>query len=119
MFPNLDLILLALLHASFVFFLLLIVIIILFFFLLFAFSLALLSIFLLDLHHYFYVVYEYFEIVKGDLELGLVLILISLIHRGVEFFLVSKPIHKRKFDRFEVKAQQYSTSHNHILKTIQ
>lgn len=119
MFPNLDLILLALLYASFVFFLLLIVIIILFFFLLFVFSIALFSIFLIDLHHYLYVVYEYFEIVKGDLKLGFVLILISLIQRGVEFFLVSKPIHKRKFDRFEVKAQQYSTSHNHIMKTIQ
>jgi hypothetical protein len=95
MFPNLDLILLALLHASFVFFVLLIVIIILFFILLLTFSLALLSIFLLDLHHYFCVFYEYFEFIKGDLELGLVLILISLIHHGVDSFLVSKPRHKR------------------------
>jgi hypothetical protein len=119
MFPNLDLILLALLHASFVFFVLLIVIIILFFLLLLTFSLALLSIFLLDLHHYFCIFYEYFEFIKGDLELGLVLILISLIHHGVDSFLVSKPRHKRKYDKFEVKAQQYSPSHIHVLKTIQ
>ncbi|RHN77700.1 hypothetical protein MtrunA17_Chr1g0157591 [Medicago truncatula] len=119
MFQNIDLILLALLHASFVFFVLLIAIIILFFLLLLTFSLALLTIFLLDLYNYFSILYEYFEIVKGDLEMGLVLIVISIIHHGVDFFLVSKPSHKRKFDKFEVKDQQSFTSHIHVLKTIQ
>lgn len=119
MFPNLDLILIALLHASFVFFVLLIAIIILFFLLLLAFCIVLLTIFLLDLHHYFSMVFGYFEIIKGDLELGVVLILISLIHHVVDFFLISKPNHKRKFDKFDVKAHQYSTSHIHVLKTIQ
>lgn len=121
MFPNLDLILLTLLHGSFVFFVLLIVIFILFAILLLAFSLAIFSAFLLDLHHFSSVLSGYLEIVKGDLQLGMVLILLSLIHQAVDFASVSKPpFHKRKFDhKFEVKAQQYSTSHIHVLKTIQ
>ncbi|KAK7261587.1 hypothetical protein RIF29_27901 [Crotalaria pallida] len=109
MLPNLDLILLSFLHASFISFVLLIAIFIILLALLFAFSLALLSISLYDLHHFCSEICEYFIIVKGDLQLGMALILVSLVHQAVNFFFVSKPWPKRKVDEFEViKAQQFS-----------
>ncbi|KAK7320788.1 hypothetical protein VNO77_30591 [Canavalia gladiata] len=120
MFPNLDLILLTLLHGSFVFFVLLLVIFIILSVLLIAFSLGLLSIFLFDLHQFSSVLSEYFKMAKDDLRLGIVLIILSLTHQAVDFVLVSQPWQKRKFGEFEVKAQQYSKRHYvHGLKTVQ
>lgn len=119
MLPNLDLIILAILHASLISFVLLSVIFIILLALLVAFFLALLLLSLFDMHHCSLILYEYLKMVKDDLQLGMVLILVSLINQAVDFVLVSKPWHKRKVDEFEVKAQKYSTSSIHVFKTVQ
>ncbi|KAL2318210.1 hypothetical protein Fmac_032086 [Flemingia macrophylla] len=112
MYPNLDLILLTLLHGSFIIFVLLVAILTILLVLLVAFSLGLLSLFLFDLHNLALVLYEYFRIVKDDLELGVVLFIISLTHQAVEFVTDSKPWRKRRLlGEFEVKAQQCSKRH--------
>ncbi|KAK7293860.1 hypothetical protein RJT34_16737 [Clitoria ternatea] len=121
MFPNLDLILLTLLHGSFVFLVLLIIIFIILLVLLIAFSLGLFSLFLFDLHHVSSPLSECFNMVKGDLELGTILILISLTHQLVDFVFVSKQWQKRRVvSEFQVKAHQYSKRHYvHVLKNVQ
>ena len=123
MFPNLDLILLTLLHGSFVIFVLLLVILTILLVLLIAFSLGLFSVFLLDLHHFSSILSEYFRMVKDDLQLGVVLFLISLTHQALDFVTVSKPWQKRsRLGQFGAKAQQYSKRHHYVhhgLKTVQ
>lgn len=123
MFPNLDLILLTLLHGSFVIFVLLVVILTILLVLLIAFSLGLFSVFLLDLHHFSSILSEYFRMVKDDLQLGVVLFLISLTHQALDFVTVSKPWQKRsRLGQFGAKAQQYSKRYHYVhhgLKTVQ
>ncbi|CAJ1972249.1 unnamed protein product [Sphenostylis stenocarpa] len=112
MFPNSDLILLTLLHASFVISLLLLGILITLLLLSIAFFLGLFLLFLFDLHHFSSLLSQYFEMLKGDLELGVVLLLISLTHQALDFVTVSKPWQKRsRLREFGVKAQQYSKRH--------
>ncbi|KAE9588140.1 hypothetical protein Lalb_Chr22g0352241 [Lupinus albus] len=120
MLSNLDLILLSFFHASFICFILLIIIFIILLALLVSSSFALLSISLLDLHHFSSLLCEYFKMVKGDLELGIVLTFIYLIKQALNYFLVSKPWPRSMVNEFQViKAQQYSTSSSiHVLKTI-
>lgn len=120
MFPNLDLILLTLLHGSFVIFVLFVVILIMLLALLIAFSLGLFSLVLFDLHQFSSILAEYFKMVKGDLELGIVLVIISLTNQAVDFVTVSKPWQKRRLGEFEVKAKQYSKrNYIHGLKNVQ
>ncbi|ESW33484.1 hypothetical protein PHAVU_001G073400 [Phaseolus vulgaris] len=122
MFPNLDLILLTLLHASFVIFVLLLVIFIILLLFSVAFFLGLSSVFLFDLHHFSSLLSQYFNMVKDDLELGGVLVLLSLTHQAVDFVTVSKPWQKRnKLGEFGGnKAQKYSKRHYiHGLKNVQ
>ena len=121
MFPNLDLILLTLLHASFVMFVLLLVIFIILLLFSILFFLGLSSLFLFDLHHFSSPLSQYFKMVKDDLQLGGVLLLISLTHQAVDFVTVSKPWQKRnRLREFGVKAQKYSKRHYiHGFKTLQ
>lgn len=96
MFPNLDLILLTLLHGSFVIFVLLLVILTILLVLLIAFSLGLFSVFLFDLHHFSSIIFEFSNI--------------------------SKTWQKRRLGEFGAKAQQYSKRHHYVhhgLKTVQ
>ncbi|KAK7384986.1 hypothetical protein VNO78_30691 [Psophocarpus tetragonolobus] len=115
MFPNLDLILLTLLHGSFVIFVLFLIILITLLVLLFAFSLALFSVFLFDLHHFSTLLSQYFKMAKDDLHLGSVLILISLTHQALEFVTVPKPWQKRRLSEFEVKVHHYSSKRHHYI----
>ena len=117
MLPNLDLILLTILHASFICCVLLVVIFIILLALLVALSLAISSIILLDLHDFSSILSELFKMVMDDLELGMALILVSLIDQAVGFVLGSKHRHKHKNDEFELKAR-YSTRPIHVLKTV-
>ncbi|KAI4337488.1 hypothetical protein L6164_015898 [Bauhinia variegata] len=93
MLPNLDLILIALLHASFIACALLMVILIILFGLLLAFSLAVLSVSLFDLLHFFPVFSVYFSMVKDDIEFGLILIFLRLLQQAVAFASGSTPLH--------------------------
>jgi len=109
MFPNLDLILLTLLHASFVIFVLLLLIFIIFFLLSLAFFLALSSLFLFDFHHCSSLLSQYFNMVKDDLQLALVLLIVFFTHQALDFVTVSKPWHKRnRLGEFGVKPQKCS-----------
>ncbi|KAJ7958571.1 Protein Tat like [Quillaja saponaria] len=116
MLPNLDLVILALLHASFIAFTLHIIIFIILIALLFAFFIALLSVFIFDLNQFSSLVSPYFEILKDDLQLGMVLILLQLINQAVRIGLTSKPWFERKVSEFKLNARHF-ISHVHGLKT--
>ncbi|WVY89244.1 hypothetical protein V8G54_034758 [Vigna mungo] len=121
MFPNLDLILLTLLHASFVIFLLLLLIFIIFFLLSLAFFLALSSLFLFDFHHFSSLLSQYFKMLKDDLQLALLLLLLFLTHQALDFLTVSKPWQKRNsLAEFRLKPHKSSKRyHIHCFKTLQ
>ncbi|KAF7830123.1 putative beta-1,4-xylosyltransferase IRX9H [Senna tora] len=91
MLPNLDLILLALLHASLIACVLLMVIFIILLGLLVAFSFGLLLVFVFEVQGFSLALSEYLEMAKDDLKLGMVLVFVFLLHQAVSFVLDSKP----------------------------
>ncbi|PQM34221.1 hypothetical protein Pyn_29535 [Prunus yedoensis var. nudiflora] len=104
--PNLDLIILALLHGSFIAGFLLLVTSVMLTALLLAFSLGLVSILINDLCYISLLFSFYFEtILKHNLELGFVLIVCKLLHHAVRIILASKPFLERKISQLKAKAR--------------
>ncbi|KAL4603407.1 hypothetical protein ACB092_10G122200 [Castanea dentata] len=90
MIPNLDLILVAFLHGSFIACVLLVVISVILIGLLFSFSLTLFSIVIIDLYDVFSMCSMHYVTLKDNLELGLVLILYMVMQHAVSLVLASK-----------------------------
>ena len=92
MVPNLDLILLAFLHGSFISFLLLLLLFLTLISLLLSFFLALFSILLIDSCHIYSLLSQYFGTLWANLQLGCKLILLALTHLFVTLVLALKPL---------------------------
>lgn len=90
MIPNLDLILVAFLHGSFIACVLLVVISVILIGLLFSFFLTLFSIVIIDLYDVFSMCSMHYVTLKANLELGLVLILYIVMQQAVSLVLASK-----------------------------
>lgn len=104
MVSNLDLIILALLHGSFISFALLLVVVIILISLLAAFSITLFFIILFYLYDIFLTCSLYFEIViKSNLELSFVFIIIKLMYYLVVNVLALKPLVNHMVSEFKVK----------------
>ncbi|PSS17816.1 Protein Tat like [Actinidia chinensis var. chinensis] len=105
MVPNLDLILLAFLHGSFISCILLLVIFLTLICLLLAFSIALFSIVLIDSYHIFSLVSLYFGTLRANVEMGFAIGVFTLMHFMVNAALDSKPLVEGMVASFRLKAQ--------------
>ncbi|KAM4074549.1 hypothetical protein ACJW30_10G101900 [Castanea mollissima] len=105
MIPNLDLILVAFLHGSFIACALLVVISVILIGLLFSFSLTLFSIVIIDLYDVFSMCSMHYVTLKDNLELGLVLILYMVMQHAVSLVLASKRSVLNKIFQSNEKAQ--------------
>ncbi|KAB2619282.1 hypothetical protein D8674_015151 [Pyrus ussuriensis x Pyrus communis] len=103
---NLDLFLVAFLHAAFIACVLLLVISVMLTSLLLAFAIGLVLILIDDMYNIFLCFSSYIEtVVKHNLELGFVLIVYKLLYHVVAIFLVSKPFFECKISQIKVKAR--------------
>ncbi|XAR70868.1 hypothetical protein NMG60_11027902 [Bertholletia excelsa] len=105
MVPNLDLILLSLLHGSFISCILLLFVFVIMICLLLAFFITLLSIILIDSYDIFSTLSLYFHNLRANIELGFVLVLVTLVHVLVKGALASKPWFERVSADLEDKAR--------------
>ncbi|KAM7490422.1 hypothetical protein LguiA_033343 [Lonicera macranthoides] len=91
MVPNLDLILLALLHGSFISCVLILVLFIILMALLLAFSIGALSIVVIDSFDLFSLISRYVATLRANIELGFILILVTAMHFIINAAIASKP----------------------------
>ncbi|KAM7493306.1 hypothetical protein LguiB_027915 [Lonicera macranthoides] len=91
MVPNLDLILLALLHGSFISCVLILVLFIILMALLLAFSIGALSIVVIDSFDLFSLISRCVATLRANIELGFVLILVTAMHFIINAAIASKP----------------------------
>ncbi|KAF9662227.1 hypothetical protein SADUNF_Sadunf18G0031300 [Salix dunnii] len=106
MVPNLDLIILASLHGCFIACVLLVVISAILSALVLAFSLALFSISIIDLHGVFSSVSRLILPLKENLKLGLALLVVMIMYYAIGVMLASKPLFKRMVSEFKVRARR-------------
>ncbi|KAK4558911.1 hypothetical protein RGQ29_008246 [Quercus rubra] len=111
MIPNLDLILVAFLHGSFIACVLLVVISVILIGLLFSFFLTLFSIVIIDLYDVFSMCSMHYVTLKANLELGLVLILYIVMQQAVSLVLASKSSVLNKIFQSNEKAR-------HVMKHV-
>ncbi|KAI7993635.1 hypothetical protein ACSBR2_040369 [Camellia fascicularis] len=105
MVPNLDLILIAVLHGSFISCILLVFTFLMLICLLLAFSITLFSIVIIDSYDVFSMISLYFGTLRANVELGFVLVLFTLLHFMVNAGLASKPRVESMVANFKVKAR--------------
>lgn len=105
MVPNLDIILLAFLHGSFIAFVLLLLVFLIIILMLLASTLSLLSVIAIDLYAIFSICSPYFETVEADLHLGFVLILCMILRYGIAVVSASGPWLRRLVPEFKEKAR--------------
>ncbi|KAJ6295568.1 hypothetical protein OIU78_023568 [Salix suchowensis] len=106
MVPNLDLIILTFLHGCFIASVLLVVISAILIALVLAFSLALFSISIIDLHGVFSSVSRLMILpLKENLKLGLALLVVTIMYYAIGVVLASKPLYDRMVSEFKSKAR--------------
>lgn len=107
MLPNLELILLLILHGSFIASILLLFTSLVLLALLLAFFLGLFSLVVIDLYDIFPLISWCFQTTKANLELGFVLILCVILRRVVNTILLSIPFFQRVLYRLKAKAMYF------------
>ncbi|KAJ4708056.1 Protein Tat like [Melia azedarach] len=103
---NLDLILLAFLHGSFIACILLVFVFLILIAMLLAFSLTVFSIVVFDLYNIFSLFYSHIQTVEANLELGFVLFLCTMLRQAIAVVSASQPWYERNISNFKEKAQR-------------
>ncbi|KAJ6354525.1 hypothetical protein OIU77_005187 [Salix suchowensis] len=117
MVPNLDLIILTFLHGCFIACVLLVVISAILFALVLAFSLALFSISIIDLHGVFSSVSRLILPLKENLKLGLALLVVTIMNYAIGVVLASKPLYDRMVSEFKSKARHVLNHFDALFET--
>lgn len=116
---NLDLILLAFLHGTFIACALLVVVLLLLIAMLLSFSVSVVSIVVIDLYSLSYsTLSSYFQTLAANLELGFVLILCVLTSQAIAVVSAAQPWYQRTTSNIKVKARRAMTRFDALLLVI-